>query len=75
MLKSNFELDFKKDNKIIYKLLKEEDYNFKTKNINIDISYKKIVYINIEVETLIDLKIANNSLIQSLEIIQKTLKI
>jgi tRNA threonylcarbamoyladenosine modification (KEOPS) complex Pcc1 subunit len=75
MLKSNFELDFKKDNKIIYKLLKEEDYNFKTKNINIDISYKKIVQINIEVETLIDLKIANNSLIQSLEIIQKTLKI
>jgi len=75
MLKSNFELDFKKDNKIIYKLLKEEDYNFKTKNINIDISYKKIVHINIEVETLIDLKIANNSLIQSLEIIQKTLKI
>lgn len=74
---SSFDLDFKEDNETYYKLLKEEDFDFKTKNINISIdkTSKDNIKVEIMCDSVIDLKIANSALIKSLEVINKTLKV
>ncbi len=74
---STFLLDFGELNDIYYKLLSNEDFEFKTKNIKLNIlklnSGKiKVKFIS---DSVIDLKIASNSLIKSLEIIDKTYNI
>lgn len=71
--KSSF--DFKDLNETYYKLLKEEDFNFKNKNIKIEIKLEDELIFNIECDTILDLKIASSALIKSLETINKTLTI
>ena len=70
---SNLELDFGKLNKIYFDLLSNEDFDFKTKNINININKLDSGKINIffESSSVIDLKIASNAIIKSIEIINK----
>lgn len=70
----NFSLNFGKDNNFFYKLLKEEDFDFKTKDILIKIEKEKNLKVDIECNSVLDLKIATNALIKSLETIEKTLK-
>lgn len=67
--------DFENNNDLFCKLLSEEDFDFKNKNIQIDVSLTgKGVFVKISGSSILDLKIANSSLVKSLEIIQKTLK-
>lgn len=61
-----------------YNLLKEEDFDFRNKNIDLTIlndSKNNNLKININTDSLIDLKIANSAVIKSFEIIQKTINI
>lgn len=76
-LKNKFILDFKKNNDIILSLLSCENLNFKNKNIKVDIkeNKNKKITISIFASTFIDIKIAITSIMNSLEIINKTLKI
>jgi hypothetical protein len=74
-LNSTLLLDFKNLNEFYFKLLIQEDFEFKTKDISIDIIQLENKKINISfiANSIIDLKIASNSIIKSLEIIEKTL--
>lgn len=74
---ASFELELGPQTSLYYDLLQEEDFDFKTKDITIDInkvSESKIA-VQVDCNTLIDLKIANSALIKSLEVIQKTLTV
>ena len=73
---SKFLLDVKENNDIYFSLLSEEDFDFKTKKIKIDVSKENdAVAVRIDANSVLDLKIATNALIKSLEVIDKTLKI
>ena len=67
--------DFKDLNETYYKLLKEEDFNFRTKKIKIEIKLEDKLHCNIICDSILDLKIASNALMKSLETINKTLNI
>ncbi len=57
-----------------YNLLKEEDFNFKTKEIKIELEKSlDMLYIRVNSNSLIDLKIGSSAVQKSLEIIEKTL--
>lgn len=72
--KYSLELGLKVD--LYFNLLSDEDFEFKTKNILINISKNNtIIDIDIICTNLLDLKVANSAIIKSLEIITKTLKI
>ena len=73
-IKSKIELDFGELNNFYYELLVNEDFNFKTKDIKINIFRidSGNVIIEFNVDSVVDLKIASNALIKSLEIINKT---
>ena len=72
----NFSLDAGKLNIIYFKLLSEEDFDFKTKDINFKISNSSSgVGVSIIANSVLDLKIGTTALIKSLEVIEKTLKI
>jgi len=73
---SKFSLELGSEVDLYFNLLSDEDFDFKTKNILINIS-KNNTSINIDItcNSLLDLKIANSAIIKSLEIITKTLKI
>lgn len=74
-INTSFELDLK-DIDMFYKLLTEEDFDFKTKEITIDFNKKNnLVMANINCTNILDLKIASTALIKSLEVITKTLNI
>jgi len=73
---SDLVLDFKDKNELYFNLLLEEDFNFKTKNINIDfLMLNDKINVKFMVNNILDLKIAMNAIIKSLEIIDKTLNI
>ena len=72
---SSFSFDFEDLNESFYKLLKEEDFNFKTKNIGMKVSLGNTIEVKLEADSILDLKIGSNALIKSLEIIDKTLNI
>lgn len=75
-LASNLKLNFGKKNEMFYSLLKEEDFDFKTKEILVKIEkLDEEIFVNLECSSVLDLKIATNALIKSLEIIEKTLNI
>ncbi len=60
---------------LYYNLLKEEDYDFKNKNISIDIKKNKYLEVNLKASSLLEYKIGTYALINSLTIIEKTLYI
>lgn len=69
-------LDFKDENKLYFDLLKEEDFNFSPKNIKINIEQKNSkIEINFQGDSILNLKIASNAILKTLEIITKTLNI
>lgn len=74
---SVFDLDLGEETELYYKLLSEEDFDFRTKDIKIKINKvsSKSLKITIESNSLIELKIGVSALIKSLEIIDKTLKV
>ena len=74
IFKSDFKLDFNKLNNLYFNLLSNEDFDFKTKNINIIIKKldSGIIHIFFESNSVIDLKIAVNAIIKSIEIINKS---
>ncbi len=73
---SKFLLDVKENNDIYFNLLSQEDFDFKTKKITVDVSKENdAVAVRIDTNSVLDLKIATNALIKSLEVIDKTLKI
>lgn len=76
-INSKLTLDFNLDNEIYYKLLKEEDFDFKNKDISVVVELTKDSKILIEISTnsILNLKIAESSIIKSLTVIEKTLKI
>lgn len=76
-ISSTFLLDFGELNDEYYELLSNEDFNFKTKDIELNITKLNSGKIKVKFisNSIIDLKIASNSLIKSLEIIDKTYNI
>ena len=73
---SKFLLDVKGNNDIYFNLLSQEDFDFKTKKITVDVSKENdAVAVRIDTNSVLDLKIATNALIKSLEVIDKTLKV
>lgn len=74
-LNSSFSFDFGSLNETYYKLLSEEDFDFKTKDINFDVKFNEKVDINLTCSNILDLKIATTALIKSLEVIDKTLNV
>jgi len=74
-LRSSFVFDFGELNQAYYKLLIEEDFDFKTKKINLNINLTDSLEIELNVGSILDMKIATNALIKSLEIIDKTLNV
>lgn len=71
---SILKLDFENSNDLYYSLLKEEDYDFKTKDISIDVEKENDhILVSLVCNSILDLKIATNALIKSLEVIEKTL--
>ena len=76
MLKCFFNLNFEKDSKFYYNILKEENFNSKKKNIIVDINIlNSEINLNIICKNIIGLKIATNSIINTLDIINKTRRI
>lgn len=76
MQKSSFFLNLGDKVDLYYSLLSDENFDFKTKNIIVNIKKQNnSIIINITCESLLDIKIANSAIIRSLEIIEKTLKI
>lgn len=74
--KSSFSLDFGDKVDLYFSLLSDENFDFKTKNILVELEKQNnSILINITCESLLDIKIANSAIIRSLEIIEKTLKI
>ncbi len=71
MIKVSYDLDFGDLNDFFYNLLIEEDFDFKNRNIFVSIQKKEKINLNIEVESILDLKISTNAIIKSLEIIEK----
>ena len=69
-------LDVKENNDIYFSLLSQEDFDFKTKKIKIDVSKENnSVAVSIDAHSFLDLKIGINALMKSLEAIDKTLKV
>lgn len=75
IIKSNLSLNFDSLNDFYFDLLKEEDFDFKTKDINILISKSDSIDVQILCNSVLEFKIASNALIKSLEVINKTLEI
>lgn len=74
--KTQFSLDLGKQSETYFNLLSNEDFDFKTKKILINITKSKnTIEVDISCNSILDLKIANSAIIRSLEIIEKTLKI
>lgn len=74
-LEASFKLDLEDESGRYLALLKEEDYEFKTKDIKIVIPDKIIdnsFDVKITANSIIDMKIASSAFIKSLEIIEKT---
>ena len=69
-------MDFGDKVDLYFSLLLDENFDFKTKNILVNLEKQNnSIIINIICESLLDIKIANSAIIRSLEIIEKTLKI
>ena len=77
LYRTSFLLNFGSRTNKYFQLLSEEDFDFKTKNIGIDIlkNDKNTVKVELSCDSLIELKIATTAVIKSLEIIEKTLNI
>lgn len=72
---SSFQLNVGELSGIYFTLLKEEDFDFKTKNISVDIEKKDtIIEILIKANSLLEIKIGTTAIIKSLEIIEKVIK-
>lgn len=68
---SNFKLDFGRLNDFYYNLLIEEDFDFKSKSIDIDIQKNSMLEIRVLCNSILDLKIGVTALIKSLEVIER----
>jgi hypothetical protein len=70
----DYSLILGEDLQTYYSLLKEEDFNFKTKSIDVLISIlDNKLFIQVSCDSIIDLKIGTTAVQKSLDIIQKTL--
>ena len=73
---STFSLDLGDKVDLYFSLLSDENFEFKTKNILVNLEKQNnSILLKITCESLLDIKIANSAIIRSLEIIEKTLKI
>ena len=78
IFENNFSLSFDKidDLNTYFSLLEDNDFDFKTKDIKMEINKKGLkIDTCILAKTFIELKIANSSFMSCVEIINKTLKI
>lgn len=72
---SSFQLDVGDLSEMFFTLLQEEDFNFKTKNIDVSISkLENLIEIVVSSTSVLDLKIGTTAVIKSLEIIDKVIK-
>jgi hypothetical protein len=74
---SSFSLELLDKLSLYKSLLEEEDFDFKTKDIEVSIEEhsKEILGIEISCNSFIELKIGTNAVLKSLEVIEKTLEI
>jgi hypothetical protein len=73
---SEFTFNFGEQTKTYFKLLEEEDFDFKTKDINFyfNLDSDKI-NVKIDAKSILELKIGTTALIKTLEVIEKTLNL
>ena len=75
-ISSKHVLNLGSNTELYFKLLSEEDYDFKTKKIEFDIQKNDdSIIVNILAGSILDLKIADSAFIRSLEVIDKTLNV
>ena len=72
---SRITLDLGDKTKTYFELLKEEDFDFKTKDIKVNIELKDQLELELETSSILDMKIGMTAIIKSLEVIDKTLEI
>lgn len=75
---STFSLEFESNITldIYFNLLIEEDFDFKSKNIRVNFEKQdSFIKVFVSGDSILDLKIATNALIKTLEVIEKTLNI
>ena len=76
MFKIVYDLDFLNNSDFYYKILSQENFNFKTKDIKVSIKkLKNRVKIVSNVKNILDLKIVTSTISKTLEVIEKTRKI
>ncbi len=75
LISATFSFNFGDLNDFYFKLLKEEDFDFKSKQILINIENNRKLDIGVECSNVLDLKIVTNALIKSIETINKTLNV
>ena len=76
MFKIVYDLDFLNNSEFYYKILSQENFNFKTKDIKVSIKkLKNRVKIVSSVKNILDLKIVTSTISKTLEVIEKTRKI
>jgi len=72
----NLEFDSNEVQEIYFKLLIEENFDLKSKNIGINFNNNNsFIEVLMSGNSVLDLKIATNALIKTLEVIEKTLNI
>ena len=76
MFKIVYDLDFLNNSDFYYKILSQENFNFKTKDIKVSIKkLKNRIKIVSNVKNILDLKIVTSTISKTLEVIEKTRKI
>lgn len=75
-LTTRYDLDLGENSPLYAKLLEEEDFDFKTKNIIVTpLLRNSMVEIVVEADSIHDLKIGTTAVMKSLEVISKTLAV
>ena len=75
-LSTRYNLDLGNQKHLYAQLLQEEDFDFKTKDVKVTILEEdSSLIIDVEANSLLELKIGTSAVMKSLEIISKTLEI
>lgn len=75
-LSTVYNLNLGKQSAFYAELLREEDFDFKTKKIEVEILEEEFcVVVKVKANSLLELKVGTSAVMKSLEIISKTLEV
>ncbi|MCA9486269.1 MAG: hypothetical protein H6500_01120 [Candidatus Woesearchaeota archaeon] len=75
MITTKIHCSFEKNSDLFYKVLSSEDFDFRTKNISLNLNKAPEGFeIALGAPSILDFKIGINALVRSLEVAEKTLE-